>query len=58
MTGPAMAVIASITKSPHRDDAQVVISVGLLRQIERQLAGGPIAQATSAPALHITGASA
>lgn len=56
---PAMSVIAGITRSAHPDEAQVVISIGLLRQMEREAQGGPVALATSAPAFNLTaGASA
>lgn len=59
VTAPAMSVIASITRSAHPDNAQVVMSIGLLRQIEREAQGGPVALATSAPAFNLTaGASA
>lgn len=41
----AIDIIAGITASAHPDSAQVVVTIGLLRQIERQAKGGPIAHA-------------
>ncbi len=41
----AIDIIAGITASAHPDSAQVVVTIGLLRQIERQAKGGPIARA-------------
>lgn len=41
----ALDIIAGITASAHPDSAQVVVTIGLLRQIERQAQGGPVAHA-------------
>lgn len=45
----ALDVIAGITASNHPDSATVVVTIGLLRQIERQAKGGPIALAVLTP---------
>ena len=45
----ALDIIAGITGSEHPDTAQVVVTIGLLRQIERQVKGGPVARAILTP---------
>ncbi|WP_168770690.1 hypothetical protein [Sphingomonas olei] len=45
----ALDIIAGITGSQHPDTAQVVVTIGLLRRIERQAKGGPVAHAILTP---------